>query len=256
MKGTKMTQTQQSAEDRAASRALIIKKLLDKANHANTSSDERDAYNAKAAKLMLQWGIEEATIADADRAQQEAIVNVTVVTNFPKGYSFEGSTITVEVASALNCAAYFLRRPNGKVDANVVGFASDVALARQLAESISLQCTLALNTEMRTTYFPSYMNGTDRFNHRRSFVRGFAHAVGQKLAETRRQFVEETGPGTDLVLVSRKTKVDTWVDQNLDLGRTAPRKVAPNGLVAGAAAGRRADVGQDRVGGNHSQLGG
>jgi hypothetical protein len=240
----------QSTEDRAANRTLIIKKLLDKANHANTSDEERDAYNAKAAKLMLQWGIEEATIADADRAQQEEIINVTIITTFPKGYSFEGTMVTVEIAQALNCSAYFLRRGDNKTDGNVVGFKSDVTLVQQLVESIALQCQMSLTREMATTYFPSYMNGTDKFNHRRSFVRGFAKAIGQKLRDTRRQFVEETGPGTDLVLVSRKAKVDAWVDQNVNLRKTPPRKATPNGMAAGKAAGQRADVGQSRVGGS------
>ena len=112
----------QSTEDRTANHARIIKALLDKANHPNTSDDERDAYNAKATKLMLQWGVEEAALADAGRAAVEEIVNVTVITNFPKGYSFEGSMVTVEVAKALNCSGYFLKQPGGKVDANIVGF--------------------------------------------------------------------------------------------------------------------------------------
>lgn len=247
----------QSTEDRTANHARIIKALLDKANHPNTSDDERDAYNAKATKLMLQWGVEEAALADAGRAAVEEIVNVTVITNFPKGYSFEGSMVTVEVAKALNCSGYFLKQPGGKVDANIVGFKSDVTLAVQLAESLGLQCSLALAREMNTVQFPYYATGSDKFNHRRSFVRGFARAAGKKLADSRRQFVEETGPGTDLVLVSRKAKVDTWVTEHLtDLRPTAPRKATPNGLAAGKAAGQRADVGQGRVGANRNQIGG
>jgi len=239
-----------TTEDRTTQRALTLKKLLDKANHANTSDDERDAYNAMASKLMLKWGIEEATIADADRTQQEEIINVTIVTTFPKGYSFEGTMVTVEVAQALNCTAYFLRRPGNKTDGNVVGFKSDVILVQQLVASIALQCHTALEREMRTVDFPEWATGSDKFNHRRSFVRGFAKAVGQKLRDTRRQFVEETGPGTDLVLVSRKAKVDTWVNENINLRKTPPRKATPNGLAAGKVAGQRADVGQSQMGGS------
>ena len=241
----------QAAEDRTAQRALTLKKLLDKANAKGVTDEERDAYNAMASKLMLKWGIEEAQIADADRAYVEEIIDVTIVTTFPKGYSFEGTMVTVEVAKALNCSAYFLRRPGNKTDGNVVGFKSDVTLVQQLVASISLQCHAALEREMRTVEFPSWMNGSDRFNHRRSFVRGFAKAVGAKLTESRRQFVEESTPGTDVALVSRKAKVDAWVDSNLRLGKTRARQVTPNGLAAGHAAGRRADVGQSRVGGSN-----
>lgn len=231
-------------------RAATIKKLLNKAEARGVTDAERDAYNAKAAELMVTWGIEAAMIADADRAVTEEIITALVDTIFPKGYSYEGSLIAVEIANALQCRGFLRRRSDGRTSANVVGFASDVELVKQLAHSLNVQAAAALEREMKITTFPSYFNGSDKFNFRRSFVRGFALSAAEKLAATRRQVVEETGPGTDLVLVQRQSRVSGWVDANMRIGSSRPRIVSPNGVGAGHAAGQRADVGQSKMGGS------
>src|SRR5262249_51259854 len=101
--------TQSSAE----SRALLIKKHFDKAAARGTTPEEAQAFNEKAMALMLQWGIEDAMIAAADDGRDEKIIRENVLSDAPKSYSYEMTTIGVEVAMAMHCRGFFQRHRDG-----------------------------------------------------------------------------------------------------------------------------------------------
>lgn len=233
-------------------RALLIKKLLNKAEAAGTTEAEREAFTAKALKLMLQWGIEDAMLTDADRLAEERIVRREFATDVPKAYSFEYACIGVQVATALGCRGILHARyadGRGKrTNLLIIGFESDVQRAGQLFQSLVLQCTLALGVYAKR--IPPYLSGTDKYNSKRSFISGFASGVKEKFAAMNREVMAEAAPGTDLVLVDRGAKVDNWIGDNMRLGNARPRLYHENAHNVGSVAGQRADLGGSKLGGD------
>lgn len=235
------------------SRALLIKNLLNKAEAAGTTEQERDTYNAKAAELMIKWGIEEAMVTDADRLVAEKIVQITFQTDAPKSYSYETTLIGIQVAKALGAKGFLQKRSDGRVNLTVVGFEKEVKLVEELFISLTRQGKLAMAQRYCEIEWMPWHNGTDKFNWKRSFLSGYALAVGLKLQAVRKQTVTEAEavtPGTELVLIDRTAKVDSWIDRNMKLGKDRGRRVDYNGAAEGMLAGRSADIGGTKVTGS------
>lgn len=236
-------------------RALLIKKLLDKAEAKGTTQEERDAFSAKAAELMIKWEIDDAMISDADRVEVEEIIKQYVESRAPKSYSHEVCAIGVRVAQALGCRAAFAGARTG-TRLLVVGFKSDVDRVVILYESLSVQCSAALAADyaawVRST--PWAPSGTEKYNWKRSFIRGYADRIGSRLDALRKTVVAQSEPGTDLVLVDRSAKVEAHVAE-LGWGVSRGRKYGASGYDAGDRAGTRANLGGTGVGGGHSQIG-
>jgi len=234
-----------------AARAALIKKLLNKAEAKGTSPEERDAYNAKATTLMVQWSIDDATLAGVDATKIEKIVSRRVrLGDVPKAYAYEYVSIGVWVADALGCRGFYQATADKRTDLLIVGYESDVEYIVQLFTSLALQCTLTLGPwykEKIREYGP-WMSGTDKYQAKRSYIRGFARGAEDKLRTVRKSTIDEatsTTPGTDLVLVNREKQVDGWVLDNLQIGSGGRRRYHNTGASAGFAAGQRANVGQD-----------
>lgn len=232
-------------------RALLIKKLLNKAEAAGATDQERDAYNAKATQLMLQWSIDEAMITDADRLIIEKIIKVTFQSDAPKSYSHEVTSIGIEVAKAFNCRGFLQKSwDNSRTNLTVVGFEKDVERVRELWVSLSRQAKLAMASSYCEQPWGPYHTGSDKFNWKRSFLTGFAWAVGGKLAEVKRATVNEAEtatPGTELVLVARVAQVDSYIEDNMTIGKGRPRRHNLDGAHSGLIAGRKADIGGTQV---------
>lgn len=227
-------------------RALLIKKLLNKAEAKGVTDAERDTFNAKATELMIKWGIEEAMLVDADRVATEKIVKVEFVTDCPKSYSYEYAALGIRLAEVLGCQGLFQKKHDGRTAVLVVGFEHDVERLGQLYTSLSLQCTYAL-----TTWFTRQdwygLSGSAKFNGKRSFIVGFGRGVKDKLTEVYRTTVASAAPGTDLVLVDRRVAVSKWIDENMAIGMARGRSYGVSAAAAGSDAGRRANVGQKAV---------
>lgn len=243
-------------------RLVLIKKLLNKAEDKGVTEEERDAYNAKAAKLMLQWGIEDAMLAGVDATRIEKIVIKRVkLADVPKAYVYEYVSIGVAVADVLGCRGFFQGTHDRRTDLLLVGFESDVDRISQLFHSLAVQCTLTLGPWYREKIreHGHWMNGTDKYQAKRSFIRGFASGVSQKLFVVRKSTIDEATtatPGTDLVLVNREEKVTDWIGEHMTVGSGGRRRYTGDGRSAGYAAGQRADVGQGTMGGGHAAIGG
>lgn len=235
-------------------RALTIKKLLNKAESSGVTPAERDAFNAKATELMLKWGIEEAMLADADRAKVENIIQCHFQTDVPKSYSYETTCIGIEVAEALGCRGLLQKMRNGRVNLTVVGFESDVARVGELFTSLAVQATLELGTWFADQQWQSWRNATDRYNAKRSYLRGYASGVKHKFASVKVIVIAESAPGTDLVLVSRVAQVDTYIEHMMKITSTRPRRYGVNAHGAGSTAGLRADIGGEKLGSNTRKI--
>lgn len=241
-----MTQT----EDRA----LLIKKLLNKAEGASTP-EERDAFSAKAAELMLKWEIDDALISDADRVKTELIIQRYVETNAPKSYSHEVCSIGTRIAPAFNCKAAYSSAGSAK-RVLIVGFESDVDRFTEMYRSLALQCSSELKREYDRWLHSSFWtpSGTDKFKWKKSFIKGYADRVGERLQALRKTVVAQSEPGTDLVLVDRSKQVQRHVD-GLGWGMSRPRSYTVGGYGAGDQAGQRANIGGTGIGGGRGQLG-
>ena len=242
-----------STEDRT----LLIKKLLNKAEAAGTTAHEREALSAKATQLMMQWGIEEALIHDADRAKVENIVERKFQIDCPTSYSHEFACVGIEIARAFNCQGYFCKsNRSGPTALSVIGFESDVERVVELFKSLAIQVSLNLATEYRhwvsriSSYEYGQLTGTEKFNWKRSFIRGFASGLKMKFEVIKIAVIEDSEPGTELVLVDRTAKVDGWIQDNLKITAGRARRYVADGSSSGHAAGLRADVGQTATGGS------
>lgn len=241
-------------------RAKLIQKLLAKAEAQGTTPEERESFMAKASQLMIKWGVDDAMLAASGRIATEKIVQVMITSDAPKSYSYEMTLVGVKVANALGCRGLLQRTRDGRTNLLVVGFESDVDRVRQMFQSLALQCTLELGPWFRywlaNDSFATYANGTDKFNAKRSFIRGFADGVATKMRRAKEEVLKTATPGTDLVLVDRGKKVDEYIDSSMSLGKARGRRYQTDGHGAGHQAGLRADVGGGAVGGSRTQIGG
>lgn len=224
-------------------RISLIRKLLAKAAGAATP-EEADAFNAKATALMLKYAIDEALVAPQDRTIRDDIVQRTIVIgDIPKAYSHEFATIGCRVAEKLSCRGLVTKSYDNRTHFLVVGHQSDVEAVIELYRSLVIQCTLQLGTWWKRTV-RSWMSGPERYHARRGFITGFATGAAEKVAETRRQVVRESGGhGAELVLVARKDQVEQWLNRNMAVGRARGRKTDMSARGAGFRAGQQAHLG-------------
>jgi len=233
-----------------------IRKILAKAEAQGVTDEERDAYQAKAAELMTKYGIKAAHLAAADptRAQDDPIVYVFAVPSGvgAKTYSKEWSLMGIHVATAFGAVGLYQTVAGGLYTCGVAGHKSDVQRIIMLWESLQRQAGFALAAYVRNIDTWPEFTGMEKYKARRSFIRGFADEVGDRLKRIHRDAVKEaesTHPGTDLVLRNRHEDVESWVRNTMKLGKARGSRSYDNGgYGAGAAAGARADVGQTTVG--------
>lgn len=218
-----------------------ITALLAKANDPAATDAERDAFNAKATALMIKYGIEEANLA-AHTERAESIVAHTY--EFKGTYRPEYMRFTYRVAEALGLVTFVIasRASSNVIKLRVVGFESDVSYARLIIGSLTIQLNTAATREMRD--YPVRAAAT-RYKYKRSFIVGFGARVAERIIDVRTRVVAESSPGTDLVLVDRRVKVERWVaDAVGPLGKTrSARAYGVGGHAAGETAGSQADIG-------------
>lgn len=233
-------------------RLELVRKLLAKAEHPGTSEVERETYRAKAYDIMMQHSIDRAMVDAADHATDDPIVRVDLYVQVPKTYSYEFAIIALRIATAFGGEGFVMQMRDG-VHPNIVAYQSDTEQIRQLYTSLVIQATLSLATWYATNV-PSWASGTDKFNAKRSFLKGYANGVGDKLQAARKQMTKEAGTGAELVLVDRHKRVLDWVAANTQL-KTTTRRYNTHAAGSGFAAGQRADTGQRAAGTGRQAIG-
>ncbi len=226
-----------------------IVKLLAKAEGTD-NVHEAEAFMKQAEKLMLQHGVERALVEGKrpGSVQQEIIVEQV---QFRNGHGYGSALVQIGFAIAPNFSVRALQsktRDDKIYWMWFVGHRSDVDQAKQLFNSLLAQAVPQAKhwwkNEGKALYF--YPTDNEAYLARREFIYAFASGVRSRLAETRNQVVEESGAGTELVLVDRAARVERWVEDNLEVskGRSSNRRSGGYAAtVAGHAAGREA-VGQ------------
>ncbi len=232
----------------------LIRKLLAKAE-GTSNEEERDAYNAKATNLMLQYGIEDAmlTAANAERAKTEQIISKTIVLqDVPKSYSYEYAALVIRIARALGMQGFML--VTDRKEPCIVGFESDIKRSLPLLKSLVWQCTDELQRyAIRWVSKNHTMSGTDKYNAKRAFIVGFTSAVQKKMTPVVQEAMNKV-PGAELVLVDRTKQIEAFMNSTFNLNMNRGRNYGHSGYDAGHAAGMRADVGQGKVGGTRRPI--
>ena len=239
-----------SSDDKMLERVRL---LLAKAEGATTEA-ERDAYNGKAAELIARYGIEEALLA-AKSSDPQAAGDRVVELDAP--YARDKGSLLAAVAGPLGVRAVLRTGRVGSattLSMHLFGMGSDLARVDVLYTSLLVQAAHGLAVVRPRD------RGESVSAYRRSWMIGFAYTIQQRLiaaeasvasqAEaTRTSAASPTGPSVSLVLADRAAIVDRTVAEAYPRLRTArSRMLSGSGSEEGAAAGRRADLGGQRLG--------
>lgn len=230
----------------------LIAQMLAKAE--STTPEEAEALTAAAEKLMAKYLIDQAVI-DERRAKkgQESEKIIEERLDFTGAYRGEMLNLANMVVYGLGTLrAMQYTGGKGKVFSFwLVGFESDVEQAKVLINSLQLQAAVAVRAWWKNGNKEAYSHRSayDQEKARRSFVHGFGTGAGVRLRESRQEVVAESGKGTEIVLASRKIKVDERMEQ-ISTGKARSRTATGRDFAAadGHAAGKQANIGSKAVG--------
>jgi len=238
-----MTQSDQD------SRLARVRKLLAKAEDTAVTPQEAEAYTAKAAELMASYGIDRAMLAAADPATD---VPGDLVVELSAPYARDKADLLWAVAAALRCRGVLrsgLTPRGNQLTMHLFGFRSDLERLELLYTSLLVQIANGL----AVTRVPF---GEHPAAFRRTWIAGFSYAISQRLAQTERQAADaarvspaNTGRrSVDLVLADRADVVARHMREAYPRSRPpSGRRLSGGGYAGGYAAGRRADLGGDRL---------
>lgn len=245
------------APDRMLAR---VRALLQQAEHPYTGLDEARAFTARAAEIMAKYGIDEALAAERGPDGPGSVTSVQVPLDQP--YSTEKGSLLSHIARACRCQT--VHHTWGRVTTSVTmfGYRSDLDRVAVLFASLLVQAAQALEAEA-VPYDVRWEGRNAVAAWRRSWLVGYAQTVGARLHEVERRAARDadaaagSGPGTALVLASREERVKAAVSEAFPKLIKNRRRLTGDGHARGQAAGRRADIGLDRVGGAaRGQIGG
>lgn len=231
----------------AAKMKSKIELLLAKAE--GTDNDhERDAYTAKAQRLMLEWGIAEADLESRGEVKPETVVQV--VREFRGQYSMAMGPFAHRVALGMGNVKTIKAGKAARWWVYAVGHQTDVDNFWMMMDSLERQALAALKVWWSTTPDRQWLDtSTEQWKARRQFILSFGATVGQRLDALREEVQEDATPGAALVLVSKIERVQSEYE-NLHPEAKASRGLSGGaaGHKAGTEAGRRAHLGGKAVG--------
>jgi hypothetical protein len=225
-----------------------IAALLAKAERTD-NEHERDAFNAKAEKLMLAYGIEAAELEAAGEVKPEEIVQVF------RGYIGGYALLMPEFVYLVSQAMGGLRviQSNGIKGSRgvwLIGHESDVDTAWTIIDSLEKQAHLAMKRWVRQQNAdPSsiyrLIPGPEKFKSRREYILGFALGAGKRIDEEKRDVESTASTGAALVLVSKTDRVNQYMDDQHSNLKPAKdrRQQGVTGRGAGYRDGQQANVG-------------
>lgn len=217
-----------------------VEKLLAKAESTSHPA-EAEAFTAKAQQIMSEYQIEEAMLTSLGQKAMGAPTSVKVFVDKP--YADQKVTLLNSVAVPNRCKMVYKgwqcnHRDYKQVECTVYGFESDLQIVQMLYNSLRGQMIAAM-----WEAYPNRRGAAAAW--KKSFFMGYAGRVGRRLQEIQDLNVKEATMDLLPVLANRQDEI-----QKL-LPPTKSRHVSDgnnfHGMDHGDAAGRRADLGQDRV---------
>ncbi|OAA20889.1 Protein of unknown function (DUF2786) [Frankia sp. EI5c] len=235
-----------------------VRKLLAMAEAEGLPEAARENYNAKAAELIAQYGIDRALIEDAAPA---GAVAGDVVMGIDAPYARDKISLLASVADPLGCRLVHrtMPAPAGAGTATVhtahlFGMAGDIERVQMLYTSLLVQQAHGLAAASPPVW-------EDPRAFRRSWMAGFSVAVRDRLAlaeETARRRAESAGRAAGVgaagerrsvavVLAGREGLVEAHLARVYPrLRATRARQLSGSGGRDGYQAGQRADLGEGR----------
>lgn len=225
-----------------------IRKLLAKAEDQAATQAESELYTAKAARLIADYGIDQALV-EQDVPGGHVVGDRVVHLDAP--YARDKAELLSTVASVLRCRAVQIvdRTTTGKqFSVHLFGHRADLDRTDLLFTSLLLQSTRWLTR----TPIP---RGEHKAAFRRSWLAGFRIAIARRLTVAEQQAEDgaadrrsTTGRSASLVLADRSAQVTQAMHEAYPrLGTARPRGLSGSGTSSGYAAGQRADLGGPRV---------
>ena len=208
-----------------------VRKLLAKAEDPACTPAEAEAFTAKATELIAKYGVDQAMLA-AEDPSRDPVGDRVVPLDAP--YALDKAGLLAAVAVPLRCRV--VRKTSGGVRVHLFGHAADLERVELLFTSLLVQAAHGL----AAVPVPAHEHPAA---FRRSWLAGFAHAIGVRLREAERA-AEQAAPGSALVLVHRSDLVERRMAEAYPILRTASRRrLAGGGLEQGYAAGQAASLG-------------
>ena len=208
-----------------------VRKLLAKAEDPACTPAEAEAFTAKATELIAKYGVDQALLAAEDPSRDP--VGDRVVPLDPP-YALDKAGLLAAVAVPLRCRV--VRKTRAGVQVHLFGHAADLERVELLFTSLLVQAAHGL----AAVPVPAHEHPAA---FRRSWLAGFAHAIGGRLREAE-QAAQQAAPGAALVLVHRSDLVERRMAEAYPKLRTAGRRrLAGGGLEQGYAAGQAASLG-------------
>ncbi len=222
-----------------------VRKLLAKAEADGVTTEEAQAFTAKAAELMAKYGIDRALLAAA-RPETDKPDNRIVEIYNP--WARVQAHLLCGLAAALRCQCILLPAGAGQ-RVHMFGYASDIERTDVLYTSVLIQMWHGLIAAQ----VPAWSDSPRAW--RRSWLLGYAAAVTAKVRAAEqgaeRAAAEAPGGGSSkaaLVLADRSLVIRQNVAHAYPVTRAAKVTYTGNGYGAGYAQGKRADIGSGRVG--------
>ena len=226
-----------------------VRKLLAMAEAEGLTEAARETYNAKAAELIAQYGIDRALVEEAGPTRVAA---ADLVLDIHPPYARDKITLLASIVAPLGCRLVHRteRRQGGTGhSAHLFGMEADLTRAQLLFTSLLVQQAHGLAVAV----VPAW---EDARAFRRSWLAGFAVAVQQRLtaAERAARAAAEPAaartagvPSVALVLADRSARVDEHLASVYPRLRAARgRQLSGSGGHAGYDAGQRADLDTDK----------
>lgn len=225
-----------------------VRKLLAMAEAEGLTEAARETYNAKAAELIAQYGIDRALVEESGPTRVGA---ADLVLEVHPPYARDKISLLASIVTPLGCRlVHRTERRAGATghSAHLFGMDADLTRAQLLFTSLLVQQAHGLAVAVPPAW-------EDPRAFRRSWMAGFAVAVRQRLttAEQAARAAAEpaAGAGTSvaLVLADRSARVDEHLASVYPRLRSARgRQLSGSGGRAGYDAGQQADLGtQPRV---------
>jgi hypothetical protein len=220
-----------TAEDKYIRR---VKGLLAKAEGTDNEA-ERDAFTAKAFAIMEEHRIEMADVTDGRPSIAKTVYPLAATARYlrPSGYLL-GAVAKHFGVMVLIGATGNMKQPT------LVGDTDDITSTVLMFESLLIQRDRAI----LASPVPPNVN-TNR--HRSSMAMGFVIGIEARLEAMAAARAEHATTGTELVLIDRLALVREAMG-NPAPANTNKQKVDGRSMAEGDDAGRRADLGQDRMG--------
>ena len=195
-----------------------VRKLIDKANSTEHEA-EREAFMAKAQKMMTEHAISAAELEMAGDVEKREPVSITFRVMRRRSPGLDGfDTATVQIAKALRCNTIWAYPTEEQRQEDpefrkfkwmkIMGMPEDAMFFELLITSLMLQVEQAYERDKHKK--PEWTHGR---TYRANYFSGFWDRVGDRIerqAYDERVELEQETSGTDLVLADVKERVDTY----------------------------------------------